>query len=79
MPPPGQVGPGPPRLDPPPPWWASVCGGPGAHKRLAEEDDTINSFILQGLRPFLSGTLLLVPNEGDYEANLIAVWGRFSI
>lgn len=41
------------------------------------EDYTIDSFILQGLRPFLAGTLLLVPNDGDYQANLFGVSLKF--
>ncbi len=43
------------------------------------EDYTIDSFILQGLKPFLAGTLLLVPNDGDYEANLFAVYMKFNL
>ncbi len=43
------------------------------------EDYTIDSFILQGLRPFLAGTLLLVPNDGDYQANLFGVFAKFKM
>ncbi len=51
-----------------------TCGAYYLH-----ENYTINSFILQGLQPFLAGTLLLVPNDGDYRANLVAVYAKFKI
>ncbi len=37
------------------------------------EDYTIDSFILQGLRNYLPGALLLNPELGDYTANLFAL------
>ena len=37
------------------------------------EDYTIDSFILQGLRNYLPGAILLNGNNGDYTANLFAV------
>jgi MtrB/PioB family decaheme-associated outer membrane protein len=37
------------------------------------EDYTIDSFILQDLRNYLPGALLLNANNGDYQANLFAV------
>lgn len=43
------------------------------------EDYTIDSFILQGLQPFLAGTLLLLPNDGDYQADLFAIYGKFKM
>jgi len=43
------------------------------------EDYTIDSFIRQGLQPFLAGTLLLLPNDGDYQANLYGIYARFKM
>jgi hypothetical protein len=42
------------------------------------EDYTIDSFILQGLRNYLPGTLLLNANNGDYTANLFALSMKFA-
>lgn len=41
------------------------------------EDYTIDSFIQQGLKPYLASTLLLVANDGDYQANVFGVNMRF--
>lgn len=43
------------------------------------EDYTIDSFIRQGLRNFLPGTLLLNADNGDYTANLFAGYVRLSL
>ena len=43
------------------------------------EDYTIDSFILQGLQPFLAGTLLLLPNEADYQADLFGIYAKFKM
>jgi hypothetical protein len=42
------------------------------------EDYTIDSFILQGLRNYLPGALLINADNGDYTANAFAVDLRFS-
>lgn len=36
------------------------------------EDFTLDRFLLQGLKPYLPGALLLAANEGDYQADVIA-------
>jgi MtrB/PioB family decaheme-associated outer membrane protein len=41
------------------------------------EDYTIDSFILQGIVPYLPQSILLAANDGDYEANLFGVNLRF--
>jgi MtrB/PioB family decaheme-associated outer membrane protein len=41
------------------------------------EDYTIDSFNLEGLRPYLPSTLLLVADDGDYQANVFGL--RFRI
>ncbi len=41
------------------------------------EDYTIDSFIRQGLQPFIAGTLLLIPNDGNYQASVFGVNMRF--
>ena len=41
------------------------------------EDYSINSFILQGVVPYLPQSILMAPNDGDYEANLFGVNLRF--
>jgi len=43
------------------------------------EDYYIDSFIRQGLRPYLAGTLLLLGNDGNYKANVFGVNVRFKI
>ncbi len=43
------------------------------------EDYTIDSFIRQGLQPFLAGTLLLLGNDGDYKANVFGVHVKLKI
>jgi MtrB/PioB family decaheme-associated outer membrane protein len=43
------------------------------------EDYTIDSFIRQGLRNYLPGTLLLNADNGDYTANLFAGYVRLSL
>ncbi len=48
----------------------------GFHYRY--EDYTINSFNLQGLIPYLPSTLLLVANDGDYQANVFGLSLRFT-
>ena len=37
------------------------------------EDYTIDSFNLEGLRPYLPSTLLLVANDGDYQADVFGI------
>jgi MtrB/PioB family decaheme-associated outer membrane protein len=41
------------------------------------EDYTIESFNLEGLRPYLPSTLLLVANDGDYQADVYGI--RFKV
>lgn len=41
------------------------------------EDYTINSFIQQGVTPYLPQSILLAANDGDYQANLFGVNLRF--
>ncbi|HUP47380.1 MAG TPA: MtrB/PioB family outer membrane beta-barrel protein, partial [Thermoanaerobaculia bacterium] len=38
------------------------------------EDYTIDSFNLQGLRPYLPSTMLLVANDGDYQADVFGIY-----
>jgi len=45
----------------------------GAGLWYAYEDYTIDSFILQGLRNYLPGALLLNADNGDYTANIVGV------
>ncbi len=42
------------------------------------EDYTIDSFILQGLQPYISGAFLLAAENGDYEANVLGVNLQFA-
>ena len=37
------------------------------------EDYTFESFNLEGLRPYLPSTLLLVANDGDYQADVFGI------
>ena len=37
------------------------------------EDYTFESFNLEGLRPYLPSTLLLVANDGDYQADVVGI------
>ncbi|MEZ5332282.1 MAG: MtrB/PioB family outer membrane beta-barrel protein [Thermoanaerobaculia bacterium] len=50
----------------------------GATFWYAYEDYTIDSFILQGLRNYLPGALLLNADNGDYTANIFGVQMKFS-
>lgn len=42
------------------------------------EDYTIDSFILQGIQPYLPASLLLAADNGDYQANVVALSLRFA-
>ena len=43
------------------------------------EDYTIDSFNLQGLKVYLPSTLLLVPNDGDYQADVFGLRFRLKL
>jgi MtrB/PioB family decaheme-associated outer membrane protein len=47
--------------------------------RYHYEDYTIDSFNLQGLRVYLPSTLLLVPNDGDYQADVFGLHFRVNL
>lgn len=50
----------------------------GATLWYAYEDYTIDSFILQALRNYLPGALLINANNGDYTANIFGVQMKFA-
>jgi hypothetical protein len=43
------------------------------------EDYTIDSFNLQGLKPYLPSTLLLVANDGDYQADVFGLTFKLNL
>lgn len=43
------------------------------------EDYSIDSFNLVGLQPYLGGTLLLLGNDGDYQASIFGIQAKFKI